>query len=234
MKRAAGFILLLLLTNQAGADEGMKAFLAAKDARDAALAKMDAALKSDFEKVVKEVAQTGDLASTQSVANEKEGYFKGATPHSPKMVKLVAAYGKARREEDEKLLKSYDELVKAYTKQLELGKATIVQRSRDAFVKDEGAFLRGESLNGRGSKGHQAVLNFDQDEVRIELEIPDLKKGEDLQIEVLNLKDKLSSSKASIKTTQKLILSTSPEIEVLLEVRKARPGLGILKITPWI
>ena len=78
------------------------------------------------------------------------------------------------------------------------------------------------------------VLNFDQDEIRIQIPTEPIPGEAEVQLEILDPKEKLVESKAKVRTSQRLLLNAEPRIEVTFEAKKIKPDLCLLKITPWI
>jgi hypothetical protein len=78
------------------------------------------------------------------------------------------------------------------------------------------------------------TLAFDQDDVRIQVEVGDIPKDAQLQIEIIEPAKKVVESKAKVKTSQHLIFNESPRIEVVIEVLKIKPGVCLVKISAWL
>ncbi len=78
------------------------------------------------------------------------------------------------------------------------------------------------------------TLKFDKDEIRVQIPIGDVPKESQLELVVLEPAEKVVESKATIKSTQRLLLNKEPRIEVAFEVAKSKPGYCVLKITPWL
>jgi hypothetical protein len=222
----------LVAADVRGTDDSIgTAVEAAKATRTESLKKADADLQADFDKAIKTVAATGDLDATKKLVNEKEAFKHGTCPQTPSLAAAVNAYRTARKGADEKLLRTYDQAIKQYTQQLRIQEGTATQEAKRELLVDEKEFLGAEPKSGTA---REITLAFDQDENRIELATGDVPKEAELQIEITNPADKLAESKAKIRTNQKLLFSKEPQIEVLLEIRKSKPGNALIKVTPWL